>query len=291
MEVNLLIGDEWDFVYVPSSGLSGGMVILWRNKIAEYSVIDYSSQVVIVDLKVPNKFLWRIATVYGSIYVQKRKELWDMLNKYSVEDVPMVIGGDFNCILAKEDKIGGRRFLFSQGPRNMKNCLMENDLHEVGFIDPKYTWCNNKSSGARILERLDRYFINFKAMSSSQRLVVRHLARIASDHYQIILNILDSFPQVKRNIKFEDCWVSYKASFAAVKKEWSRNYQGDSSQVLNKNFQKSLKSLFYWSKAKLKDLNKLKEDLMVEILELQNKEPTYGILSEFDCWKHKNKVN
>ncbi|PKU80715.1 Putative ribonuclease H protein [Dendrobium catenatum] len=103
----------------------------------------------------------------------------------------------------------------------MKNCLIENDLHEVGFIGPKYTWCNKKSGGARILERLDRCFVNSKALSSSHRLVTRHLARIASKHCPIILNILDSFPRIKRNIKFEDCWVSYKASFAVVKKEWN----------------------------------------------------------------------
>ncbi|KAI0498599.1 hypothetical protein KFK09_019489 [Dendrobium nobile] len=260
MDVNLLIGDEWDVFYIPSSGLSGGIIILWKSKVAEFSVIDHSSQVVIGDLKIQNKCLWRIASVYGSIDVHKRKELWEMLNKHSDKDIPMAIGGDFNCILTKEDKIGGRRFLFSQGPRDMKNCLIENDLHEVGFIGPKYTWCNNKSDGARILERLDRCFVNSKALSSSHRLVTRHLARIASDHCPIILNILDSFPRIKGNIKFEDCWVSYKASYAEVKKEWNKKYEGDNSQVLNKKFQRSLKSLFYWSKAKHKDLNKLKRN-------------------------------
>ncbi|XP_020700283.1 uncharacterized protein LOC110112410 [Dendrobium catenatum] len=165
------------FFYVPSCGLSGGMVILWKNKVAELSVINYSSQVVIGDLKVHNKCLWRIATVYGSIDVHKRKELWEMLNKHSDEEIPMAIGGDFN------------------------------------------------------------------------------------------------------------------SSFAVVKKEWNRNYEGDSSQVLIKKFQKSLKSLFYWSKAKHKDLNNLKEELMVEILELQNKEASEGILSEIDYWNLKNKVN
>ncbi|KAI0503893.1 hypothetical protein KFK09_014837 [Dendrobium nobile] len=267
MKVNLLIGDDWEYVYVPSSRLSGGMQSLWKYKIADFSIIDYSSQVVIGDLKLYNNCRWRIATVYGSTEVQKRKELWDMLDKHSVEDFPMALGGDFNCILSKEEKIGGRRFIFSQGPRDMKDFLMRNDFHELGFIGPKFTWCNNKNGGARILERLDRCFINSNALCSSQRLVVRHLARIASDHCPILLHLLDSFPQVKNNIKFEDSWVSYKASFAVVK-EWRKKYQGDNAQVLNKKFKKSLKSLLYWSKAKLKDLNKLKEKLMEEILEL-----------------------
>ncbi|KAI0499519.1 hypothetical protein KFK09_017723 [Dendrobium nobile] len=128
------------------------------------------------DLKIQNKGR-RVATVYGSKEVHDRRELWGMIDKYASNEVPWVIGGDFNYIMNKEDKIGGRRFLFSQGPKEMKECLLINVLFDVGFIGPKFTWCNNKSGGARILERLDRCFINTVALSTSIQLIERHLAK------------------------------------------------------------------------------------------------------------------
>ncbi|KAL0921287.1 hypothetical protein M5K25_008346 [Dendrobium thyrsiflorum] len=43
-----------------------------------------------------------------------------------------------------------------RGPKEIRVFMNNNDLHEVGFVGPKFTWCNNKCGGGRILERLDR---------------------------------------------------------------------------------------------------------------------------------------
>ncbi|XP_028556426.1 uncharacterized protein LOC114581138 [Dendrobium catenatum] len=94
----------------------------------------------------------------------------------------------------------------------------------------------------------------------------------------------------KKRIIFEDIWGSYLASFAMVKKEWSKKYNGDYSQILNAKCKRTLKSLFFWSKAKLRNLEDLKSSLMEDILKLQITESETGWLSEVDCWKMKSKA-
>ncbi|XP_028552566.1 uncharacterized protein LOC114580146 [Dendrobium catenatum] len=168
--------------------------------------------------------------------------------------------------------------------------ITNNDLHENGFIGLRYTWCNNKSGGARILERLDKCFINSIALNYFSQLTVRHLARIASDHSPLVLNFCNSRNFHKRRIIFEDVWASYPASFAVVKREWSKKFSGNSAQILNAKCKRTLKSLLFWSKAKLKNLNDLKCSLMEEILKLQTDEAEVGWLSEEDCWRMKSKI-
>ncbi|XP_020696281.1 uncharacterized protein LOC110109522 [Dendrobium catenatum] len=162
--VHKLIGMDWDFDYVLADGLSGGILILWNSKVSSFNVLESFSQGIIGDLDVFNKGVWRISNVYGSNDIVKRRELWRKVEQLSSKDLPSVAGGDFNCLLDSGDKRGGREFSFSQGSKEMKSFLINNDFHDVGFIGPRITWCNNKTNGARILKRLDRCFLNSKAI-------------------------------------------------------------------------------------------------------------------------------
>ncbi|XP_020705070.1 uncharacterized protein LOC110115986 [Dendrobium catenatum] len=198
------MGDDWDFYIYPSKGLSGGIMILWRADVACFSVLKEDDQCIIGDLNIFDKGEWMIATVYGNKDVMKRRELWSNLDEMSNRKLPFIVGGDFNCILSQDDKRGGRKFAFSQGPKEMADFLNMNDLHDVGFVGQKYTWCNNKSGGDHILERLDRCFLNYIAINMINNAVVRHLARVVSDHCPIVLKILDNPFQKFGIIKFED---------------------------------------------------------------------------------------
>ncbi|KAL0923910.1 hypothetical protein M5K25_004697 [Dendrobium thyrsiflorum] len=129
-EVDRLIG---------TVGLSGSILVLWRNDIAIFNVLEASQQVIIGDLNVLNKGTWRIATIYGSKDVYRRRNLWEKLEFFSLKDVPMVIGGHFNYLLDKDDKRGGKKFMFSLGPKEMKSFLSINDFHEVGSVGPRFT--------------------------------------------------------------------------------------------------------------------------------------------------------
>ncbi|XP_020671698.1 uncharacterized protein LOC110091792 [Dendrobium catenatum] len=161
----------------------------------------------------------------------------------------------------------------------MLSFMRECDFHDTKFIGPNYTWCNNKTGKARILERLDRCLLNCITLNHLKVPVVNHLARIASDHCPIMLRI--SSPSVYHNyiLRFEDTWLSYPASHSVVWFAWNKPAKGNAYSILNLKFRRSLKALFFWSKAKHKDLSDLKNKLKKEILELQDEESKSSVFS------------
>ncbi|KAI0492362.1 hypothetical protein KFK09_026633 [Dendrobium nobile] len=151
-DFNKHMGKDWEFFLYPSNGSSGGIVVLWRSDLASFSLITANEQCVIGKLCIANKGSWIISTVYGSRDVYSKRNLWDCLGTHSSLEV--------SC-----------------------------DLHDVGVMGPKLTWCNNKSGGARIWERLDRCLLNSKTLEALLQAVNRHVARVASDHCPVVLQL------------------------------------------------------------------------------------------------------
>ncbi|KAI0515993.1 hypothetical protein KFK09_008664 [Dendrobium nobile] len=267
LDVDRVIGRDWDFFHHPTEGTSGGILILWNRNNVSFEVMDHSSQAVIGVLKSPLFGSWMVGTVYANKDYWIRRSLWEMLEKAARGDISSIFGGDFNCLLSRDDKKGGKRFLFSNGPQEMKLFMTNNDFHDVGTIGPRYTWCNNKDGNMRIWERLDRCLLNATALQRVPLARVRHLARITSDHCPIAFKVLET--QYKTHfIIFEETWKSYPVAWSIVSNAWRRTDYGNEIDVLQRKLRRSLRSLFFWSKNKCKSLNVLKEDLKKEIVDL-----------------------
>ncbi|KAI0492136.1 hypothetical protein KFK09_026402 [Dendrobium nobile] len=240
-----ILGSNWNFFMVPAGGLSGGLFILWRKDFAVFSVLEASSQLVVGKLEVIGKGSWIVASVYGSTDSQERKLLWDSLEKHCSVDLPLVIGGDFNCILSQDEKRGGRKFNMSQGSKDFQQFFINNDLHEVKALGQRFTWCNNKSGSARIFEKLDRCLINSLAMNALQVALVKHLSRIASNHCSILFEMFKSVEISKRDLRYEEVWASYHGATALVRKIWNKKSVGNPALILNWKFKKALRGLFF----------------------------------------------
>ncbi|XP_020688923.1 uncharacterized protein LOC110104242 [Dendrobium catenatum] len=222
-------------------------------------------------LNVAGKGEWKIASVYGSTNMFDKRKLWLDLEKHCTGILPMLIGGDFNCVMSQEEKRGGKRFVLSQGSKDFSNFLIQNDLHDVKTIGPKFTWCNNKIGNARILEKLDRCLINSCALDIIHVAVVKHLSRVASDHCPLLLNVFKPV-EFNRIIRYEEVWAYYFGATALVRKIWSKECRGDPASALNVKFKRTLKALYYCSKAKFKNLNSLRDKLKDEISGIQLEE-------------------
>ncbi|XP_028552979.1 uncharacterized protein LOC114580244 [Dendrobium catenatum] len=129
------------------------------------------------------------------------------------------------------------------------------------------------------------------ALCSPYRILVKHLARLASDHCPILLNLFECKADFKKLIRFEDIWISNPASSALVKKVWMKHTAGDYSQILNLKLRKTLKALFYWNKENNISLLNSKEIILGDILKLQDRECKDGLLSDEDSWLLKSKVS
>ncbi|XP_020704677.1 uncharacterized protein LOC110115703 [Dendrobium catenatum] len=251
-EVDCLMGNEWDYFHQPAIGTSGGILVIISN------------------LSVPSLGMWKIATVYGSRCYKERSCLWNQLEKSMENSTPSIIGGDFNCNLNKDEKRGGKRFLFSEGPREMKSFMGNSYFHDIGSVGPRFTWCNNKESTSRIWERLDRCILNSVAMQKLPFVVNRHLARMASDHCPIVIKMDEMVRLKSRTIRFEDTWRSYLAAKSIVYHSWKKNDVGDEYTILQK---------------------KLNQKLKKEILDLHNKEALNCNWSADDIFELRSKIH
>ncbi|XP_020701904.1 uncharacterized protein LOC110113604 [Dendrobium catenatum] len=288
--VSSLVGEGWDFCQVPSEGLSGGILVIWKKDMATFNMLESSNQFLIGNLNVFNRGTWRIATIYGNKDIYKRRRLWERLEHHLTNDFPIILGGDFNCLLSKEEKKGGRDFVFGMGTKEMKSIIIYNNLHEVAEVGPKFTWSNNKKGAEKILEKLDKCLVNLAALNSSHRLMVRHLARMASDHCPILLNLLKFISPSRKVLKFEEVWTSLPSSVGVVKNSWKKKTLVDPPHVSNQKLKRMLKNLHYWSKNKFKALNLAKEDLKAEVLKLQESESERGNNKEEVHWLLKAKM-
>ncbi|KAL0928744.1 hypothetical protein M5K25_000663 [Dendrobium thyrsiflorum] len=289
-EFKQMMGDNWDFFIYPSNGLSGGILTCWRSDLVTFSVVQASSQVVIGELDCGVDGVWLIATVYGDTDCYNKEKLWKCLEDPSFSKLPFIVGGDFNCILSQDEKKGGKKFAFKKGALDMLAFMRNFNFHEVQATGPKFTWCNNKKGLARILEKLDRCIINAKALTKSNKLVVKHLARVASDHCPLLVKIFSNNFHKNKELRFEDVWLSYRASWFIVKFSWQKNMVGSEVEILNKKLRRSLKALYFWSKAKHGDLIKHKEELKVDILKLQEEEATSDSFSELSFMMLRAKI-
>ncbi|XP_020677403.1 uncharacterized protein LOC110096000 [Dendrobium catenatum] len=114
--------------------------------------------------------------------------------------------------------------------------------------------------------------------------MIRHLARVASDHYPIVFSF-DEVPQFQHKLfRFEDTWKSYPATWSIVTKAWEKNDFGDASDILNRKIHRTMKALYYWNKNECKSLCLLKDELKEDIFKLQLEEDLEGGL----CYEKMN---
>ncbi|XP_020694964.1 uncharacterized protein LOC110108603 [Dendrobium catenatum] len=258
IEVDRLIGSDWDFFHFPAMGKSGGLLVLWRRDITQFEVCMTMDQAIIGRSILPNQQKWFVAILYANKNYYTRRLMWNSIGSMISSDIPVIMGGDFNYCLDESEK-GGRRFSYSVGAQEMADFLVDNDLHDLGFVGPRYTWSNNKSGNNKIWVRLDIILMNSEGLRLAPLATVKYLIRLALDHCSLLLNLTPVSPRPgSRWLRFEDIWMTYPITRKLVWKNWTKNDYGQPNEVLNQKCSRTLKVLFFWSRNKLKELGELK---------------------------------
>ncbi|KAL0462804.1 UNVERIFIED_CONTAM: hypothetical protein Slati_0168000 [Sesamum latifolium] len=81
--------------------------------------------------------------VYAKCYRNPRRILWEELVKLSNQDIPWIVGGDFNVILHPNENQGGD--MQRLGPMDDFNDMMlDTGLIDAGFEGDSFTWTNKR---------------------------------------------------------------------------------------------------------------------------------------------------
>ena len=91
---------------VPAVGQSRGIVIVWRKSMGHVYFVHNNCQVVFGIISVIGAPSWILGIVYASTSVFQRCNLWSQVQDVLGLGYPLLLAGDFNCILTSQDKKG-----------------------------------------------------------------------------------------------------------------------------------------------------------------------------------------
>ncbi|XP_075102346.1 uncharacterized protein LOC142177465 [Nicotiana tabacum] len=124
----------------------------------------------------------------------------------------------------------------------MDNC----EVKDLGYVGPKFTWCNNWEARRRIWKRLDRVFVNDLWCQTMQNNVVKHLPRTGSDHRPLLLKCYNKNNNSIKYFKFLDFWTEQPSFMNLVEDVWNSNISGNALWILQQKLKKLSKRLTQW---------------------------------------------
>lgn len=124
-------------------GRSGGMLVFWKDQV---QVIIHHCDEFSFELEVSSvvgKDNFRITFVYASTDTRVRNDQWEsLIQRQQQWGEQWIIGGDFNDILAHEEKRGGRQRLESSFG-DFRHFVGAMGMGDIKFRGESWTWANN----------------------------------------------------------------------------------------------------------------------------------------------------
>ncbi|KAJ0983713.1 hypothetical protein J5N97_011968 [Dioscorea zingiberensis] len=105
--------------------------------------------------------------------------------------------------------------------------IIHNNLSDLKFSGPPFTWCNNQRGDSRIWARLDRVLTNDKWLDDASFHHVSHLARCQSDHSPILIKCWKQMYHKKRPFRFDNNWIHLHECHKSVEEIWKTEISGN----------------------------------------------------------------
>ncbi|KAL5568672.1 hypothetical protein UlMin_025247 [Ulmus minor] len=175
------------FLYVPPVGLSGGFCITWRDYVDMEPVSISKNLISCLVFSNPLSSPWLLSAVYGPVRSVEKRNFWCNIHKQVDRfNGGWLIIGDFNGVLYREDRHGGREETSSSV--HMINAMDNLGLVELPSQGLNYSWVNGRVAGHEIKAKLDRAIVNSDWWSLFPNADMKILTQNISDPSPIILN-------------------------------------------------------------------------------------------------------
>ncbi|XXG68937.1 hypothetical protein AAC387_Pa06g1919 [Persea americana] len=212
------------------------------------SFLDASSQHLTILLSNPISGLSTLVTgVYGSTNPTQRKNLWQALSNASTTTLPWCVLGDFNAILAHDEKLSLRQAT----PSSLKDfqvAVMQAGLSDLFYSGSKFTWSNNRQGLSYLAARLDIALVNSLWLACYPDPSILHLPRLSLDHSPILLNHSNPHPAPNAPFKFENKWLLHPSLLEVVSSSWESTTAGNPQFILAHKLKALKQALKIWIK-------------------------------------------
>ena len=221
-------GIEFDWHCLPARGRSGGILLGVRcDSLEVRSVVmgDFA-----VKFRVRSKddgFDWALVAVYGAAQAEFKPDfLADLVRVCGSEQLPILVGGDFNIIRRRDEKNNDN---FDGRWSFMFNTIIESlDLREIELSGRKFTWANAMPNPT--YEKLDRVLASVAWEQKFPVVTVQALSRGISDHTPLLLDSGGATYSGNKNVfSFEMAWFEREGFLDLVAREWAKDVGGRSA--------------------------------------------------------------
>ena len=239
-------------------GFAGGIWLLWRSDSVSLDILSATEQEIhaIVQVRSFSQH-WLLSAIYGSPRFREMCILWNNLRVLSVRhNLPWAVMGDFNDVTKEEEKKGGngicRKRVFKY-----TDCMDFCNLLDLGFSGSIFTWTNKRDISGLIQQRLDRVWANSDWKAIFPEAMVKHLARINSDHCPLLLSLAPNFCHSwVRPFRFQPMWLSHEGFPSIVRDAWEGNHHNFNNAITSftqkvKIWNKDVFGNIFWKKKNL----------------------------------------
>lgn len=240
--------------------------LLWREEVGELEVVKSSDQYIHARIGSRTEVI-NLIVVYAAPSPNRRSGLWAALEDV-IRDVvgPVFVGGDFNTIMRLDERSGGNGRL-SEDSLTFGDWINNMSLIDMSFNGNQFTWKRGKTENNFVAKRLDRVLCCAQARLKWQEAKVSHLPFLASDHAPLYLQFT---PEVKGNayrrpFRFEAAWLQHSEFQELIAASWNRDI--DTREALTRLGV----TLRKWNKEVFGNVQRRKEELVMEIKEIQEK--------------------
>lgn len=126
---------------------------------------------------------FQLTFVYAKCSIQERQVLWrSLLAMHSTLTGPWLVAGDFNCIMATDEKLGGNPPSLA-AMSDFIDCSSDCGLIDAGYLGSKYTWHNNRSGSNGIWARLAGFWSILNGKTLFQYLLSIYPEKLRTMHH------------------------------------------------------------------------------------------------------------
>ncbi|CAL1379935.1 unnamed protein product [Linum trigynum] len=253
---------------VEADGRKGGIWLCWNAANFQLQVLSACSQHLSVIVSAGTDPKWLFTAVYASPRQYQQRSLWQTLHRTSLSnDLPWLLSGDFNAILAPEEKSGPSSSSTLYRCKVFNDRINQAELIDLGFSGPRFTWTRGETASTFKASRIDRSLCNSLWNATFPDTTVTHLPRIHSDHHPILTTVGNQGvnPSISRPFRFEAAWLTSDSFDNLIAGEW------DHQAPLPVALEKLASNLNQWNKDTFGNIFYKKRRLMARIQGIQER--------------------
>ncbi|XP_074265776.1 uncharacterized protein LOC141588221 [Silene latifolia] len=188
-----------------ANGSSGGLWVGWKKEAKMCHVFSCSNFIILLVEKY-NGLLWYLVLFYGApCHLQRKSVLEDLEVHLESFNHPYLIVGDFNQVEYGSDKLSLNKRTIS-GAYDFNEWRISNELVDIPFKGPRFTWCNNRKGAKWVYERIDRALGSKDWFALFPNTGIKHYPIQISDHAPIEIDLNLTRNTCRKPYKL-DAWV------------------------------------------------------------------------------------